>query len=725
VTQRLAYGSWPSPITAELLVSSAVGLGGPAYSAGDLWWSELRPAEAGRVQIVRRRHGTVGSVVAFDDPGTQDLVEVLPQGFSARTRVHEYGGGAWWLHGDTLVFVNWIDQRLYRIDRAGSDQASDPVPLTPPPATPAGLRYADGRVDQREGWTVCVRESHGVAGAGEARNEIVAVPLDCSASDDPDRIVVLVGGPDGPDFVSNPRLSPDGTRLCWLQWDHPDMPWEGATVATARYVVEGQGAPALHDIHIHRGAGEQGSWAQPEWSPEGRLHAVREVEGWWRICSAAADDDDDDWRPITPTGAEWAQPQWVFGQSWYAFAADGSGLVACARRNGRDELHWLAQARPGVSEVSGVRRWGAPERIDMPFTAVDGVIALEGRHFACIAASYTSEPAVMAVHVSAESAPNPREADGGGVVRAESAQIRRGAVAEVRVVRSPRDLGLDPAAFSVPEHVTFPTSPGPAGEPQVAHAQFYRPCLAGFDGPAGHHPPLLVFIHGGPTSAARPMLNLALQFWTSRGFAVADVDYRGSTGYGRTFRHALDGRWGIADVDDCVAVARHLAGRGDVDGSHLAIRGGSAGGFTTLCALTFHDQFTAGTSLYGIADLEALATDTHKFESRYLDRLVGPYPEARDRYVARSPIHHVNQLATPLLILQGLEDEVVPPAQAEVLVAALAAKGVPHAYLSFDNEQHGFRQAATIKRAIEAELYFYGRMFGFVPADAVEPVPIT
>jgi dipeptidyl aminopeptidase/acylaminoacyl peptidase len=297
--------------------------------------------------------------------------------------------------------------------------------------------------------------------------------------------------------------------------------------------------------------------------------------------------------------------------------------------------------------------------------------------------------------------------------------------ASVTVHRAGRDLGVGPEWYSIPEHIEVPVK-GPVadGSPTAAFALFYPPANPDHVGPDGELPPLIVIGHGGPTSAARPQLNLAVQFWTSRGFAVADVNYRGSTGYGRAYRDALQGQWGIVDVDDCIAAARHLAALGKVDGSRLAIRGGSAGGYTVLCALTFHDEFSVGTSLYGVADLEALARDTHKFEARYLDGLVGPYPAGRAIYVERSPIHHIDRLATPLLILQGLEDEIVPPIQAEMMADALRRKGVPFAYIPFEGEQHGFRQAPNIRRALEAELSFYGQMLGFEPADDIDPVVI-
>lgn len=701
----LPFGSWPSPVTAEALVGASVGLGGPAWANGELWWSEQRPDEGGRVQLVR---------VALDDAGRPAgaPADVLPSGFAARTRVHEYGGGAWWLrplnaHTTRLFFANWADQRLHRLDVAvGGGRVGEPAPLTPEPDAPGALRYADGVVTADGRWVICVRERHHAGGADHEVpvNELVAVPVDGSATGDPHAVVVLVGGPDGPDFVSSPRLSPDGRSLRWLEWDDPDMPWDAARIVDGDLRVGEVDPPALT---VRMADAWEGACALPGWSPQGEPFVVRETGGWLRLWFDAFDP-----APITPEGWEWAPPHWVFGQSWYAFAADGSGILAVGRRDGVDGLFWLERTSAHATAGS----WAPPVRLDVPGTSFDGVVALGGarpeRSFALLAASFTAEPQVAVVSVGTDPAPD---------IHAESAQNRRGRVAGLVVVRPARDLHLEPGVLSTPEHVRFPTGPGGAA---VAHAFVYPPRNPRAAAPAGELPPLLVMLHGGPTSAARPQLNLAVQFWTTRGFAVADVNYRGSTGYGQAFREQLDGQWGVADVEDCIAVATFLAERGDVDGDRLAIRGGSAGGFTTLCALTFHDRFAAGTSLYGIGDLETLATDTHKFEARYLDRLVGPYPTERPRYVDRSPIHHVDRLATPVLLLQGLDDAVVPPAQAEAMAAALAAKGVPHAYLAFAGEQHGFRQAATIRRAIEAELYFYARMFGFEPADRLEPIEI-
>jgi dipeptidyl aminopeptidase/acylaminoacyl peptidase len=655
------FGSWPSPITAALVVAGAVGLGECRVGGDDVWWAEARPEQAGRVAIVRHRPGG-GTVEAFGPD------------FSARTRVHEYGGGAWWLHGDTLFFANGADQRLYRVDpdsEPGTFLA--PRPLTAEPAAPMADRYADGVLTADGRWVLCVRERHA---DGQVRNEVVAV--DAQDGGEP---IMLVSGPD---FVAAPRVSPDGRRMTWLQWNDPDMPWDGAELwlaeLTSDHTCEIGGARRI-------AGGRDESITQPEWHPDGSLWFVSDRTDWWNLYRFGADSlpmgAADGPVRVGEIGGDIGVPAWVFAQSRYAFLPAGRVAVAYSA-DGIDHLAVIG------AEQSGHR----VTEVDTPFTTMSS-LRTYGHGLVMIAGSPTAEP-VVAV-----------------------ADLPDGAEATVGALHRPRDLGLDPGWFSVPEALDVTTTGG-----ATTHALFYGPTHPDAHGPAGELPPLVVMIHGGPTSAARPQLSLALQFWTSRGFAVADVNYRGSSGYGRAYRRELDGAWGAADVDDCVAVARHLVASGRVDPDRLIIRGGSAGGFTVLCALAFHDCFAAGASLYGVADLEALARDTHKFEARYLDSLVGPYPAQRQRYVERSPINHVDRLDRPVIVLQGLEDEIVPPAQSEMIVEALRDKGVPVAYVAFEGEQHGFRQAPNIERALEAELFFYGRIFGFKPWDSIDPVPI-
>ena len=670
--QECPYGSWPSPITADLVVAGAVGLGEVRVGEEELWWSELRPEDAGRVMIVR--HETGGRPL-----------DVLPAGFSARTRVHEYGGGAWWLHSGSLFFTNWADQRLYRVDPAAEpDTYQPPVALTPEPAETHGDRFADGVVTADGRWVICVRERHH---DGAVDNEIVALPAFAAEASEP---IVLVSGPD---FVAAPRTSPDGQLLCWLQWNHPDMPWDGTELWLGS--LHDDGAVCRIGASRRLVGGRDESITQPQWHGDESLWFVSDRSDWWnlyRIDAPATLVSVAEVEPavvaVAPLRGEIGTPAWVFAQARYAFLADGRIVIAYAA----DGVDHLAIVDPAVAQG---------ERIVDLATGYSALSSLQvyGHGAVFVAASATTEPAIVVADL-------PRSGD-----------------VTLAVVVPPRVLAIADDWISVPEALEVRGDDG-----AVAHAMYYPPTSPTSVGLAGTAPPLLVMSHGGPTAAARPQLSLSVQFWTSRGFAVVDVNYRGSTGYGRAYRKALDGQWGIADVDDCVTAASHLVAAGVVEAEHLAIRGGSAGGYTTLCALTFRDRFRAGASLYGVADLEALARDTHKFESRYLDSLVGPYPERQDIYQERSPINHVDQLDCPLIVLQGLEDEIVPPAQSEMIVDAVRAKGLAVAYVAFEGEQHGFRQAPNIKRALEAERYFYGQVFRIPPFDPMdvpsEPIQI-
>jgi dipeptidyl aminopeptidase/acylaminoacyl peptidase len=631
------YGAWRSPITASSLVERAVGLGQVAVDGDDVSWNEARPAEAGRLVVVRS---------AAD--GT--TVDVVPAGYSARTRVHEYGGVSYLVRDGVTWFANFEDQRIYR-----TEHAADPVPLTAEPAVPAGVRFADLSVTPDRRYLIAVRETHDAA----VVNDVAAIDVRTG------EVRRLVGGHD---FFAAPRLSPDGSQLAWLSWDHPNMPWDGTELWAAPVV----GDAALGTARLVAG-GVAESVSQPRWSPDGRLHYVSDRSGWWNLYV----DDGDGGHALATRAAEFAGPDWTLGQSSFTFLDDGT-LVAVWHEAGRDHLGWFG-GDGGLHEV------------DVPFTAL-GSLAGARAAVVAVAGSPTEDLAVVRIAVPS---------------------------GDVDVLARSREVALDPAYVAVPEPIEFPTAHG-----LRAHAFHYRPTNREFVGPESDRPPLVVVSHGGPTSAATSVLNRAVQFWTSRGFAVVDVDYGGSTGYGRAYRDRLRGEWGVVDVDDCVNAARWLAGEGEVDAARMVIRGSSAGGFTTLAALALRDVFAAGASAFGVSDAAALARDTHKFESRYLDSLIGPWPEDAARYAERSPIHHTDGFDRPLILFQGLDDPIVPPAQSEAIADALRVKGIPVAYLAFAGEQHGFRRAENIVRVAEAELWFYGQVLGFDPADPIEPVPI-
>jgi dipeptidyl aminopeptidase/acylaminoacyl peptidase len=619
-TLTAPFGSWSSPISAFVAASGAIRVAGVALDGDDLYWLEGRPAEGGRSVLVRRASDGV-------------VADVTPRPFNVRSRVHEYGGGAFAVAAGAIFFVEDSDQRIWRLQHGEAQ-----------PLTPEGRgRHADLVLDPVRRRLVCVREDHD--GPGEPRNTLVGVPLQ--------------GGPhqllaEGADFYASPCFDPTGSQLAYLSWDHPRMPWQGTELWVVSLAADGSpGRP------VPVAGGPDESIFQPGFAPDGALTFVSDRGGWWNLWR---------WRggqvePLWQAEGEMGLPQWQFGMSTWGYL--DPGRIACAfQRAGLWELALVdTEARTA-------------SRVPVPPTEIGFVRTAPGR--AVFVGASAAEPAAL------------WQIDG---------------AAALRKVHQPSPVAVDPALVSRPQPVSFATGAG-----ATAHALHYPPHNPAYQPLAGERPPLIVVSHGGPTSSASSALSLVVQFWTSRGFAVLDVNYRGSTGYGRAYRNALDGTWGVADVEDCAAGARHLVERGLADPARLAIRGSSAGGYTTLAALTFTDLFRAGASYYGVSDLEALARETHKFESRYLDTLLGPYPAAAELYRARSPIHHVDRLRVPVIFFQGLEDRVVPPAQAERMVAALTAKGLAAPYHPFAGEQHGFRRAQTVIQALEAELAFYRRV---------------
>ena len=638
------YGSWSSPITFDLVANEGgVGYGYLSVDGDGLYWLESRPQESGRQALVFRPHG--GSPV-----------DVVPPEFNVRTRVHEYGGGAWFRDGGTIYCSNFDDSRLYRLDGPGAE----PRPITPEPPAPHGWRYADGRVFAGGRLIVCVRESHG---DGEPVNELVV--LEADGSGEP-RVIA-----DGRDFYAAPRPSRDGSRLAWLAWDHPHMPFEGTDLCVGDLESDGSCSNA------RRVAGsETESIFQPEWGPDDALFFVSDRTGWSNLYV----ERDGEVHALTREEGELGYPQWVFDLTRYAFLDEGR-IAGVFTREAVDGLELL---EPGTGGLS---------RLDLPYTAFHSPsLQAHGGKLYFPAESPTEPAAIVELDV-----------DSG----------------ERNVVRRSSDLDLDESFVSVPVAVSFPGTDG-----LTSHGFFYPPKNPEFSGPPDDLPPLIVYVHGGPTAHVPPTLQLSVQFFTTRGIAVVDLNYGGSTGYGREYRDRLRGRWGVVDVEDSAAAARYLADRGAADPARIEITGGSAGGYTTLLALARRDEFTAGTSQFGVADLVTFHEDTHKFESHYDEYLVGKWPDEIDLYRERSPVYHADSISSPLLLLQGLDDKVVPPAQAEVIVDALEQRGVPHAYIAFAGEGHGFRKSENAKRALEAHYSFLAQIFGFEPADDFEPVAI-
>ena len=637
--QTRPFGSWPSPITVDLAVGASRSLSEPRQDGDDIYCLEARPQEAGRVVLLRRTPDG-------------DLTDMAP-GLNVRTRVHEYGGGAYVVRDGTIVFSEFVDNRLM-LKRAPADPPHELV-------TDPALRFSDMEIDAPRDRVIAVVEDQHESAIG-ARNLLGAVSLADGS------ITELAGGHD---FYSDPRLSPDGQQLTWVTWDYPQMPWDGTDLWVAGVLDDG-----TLDEPVHVAGSPRESILQPKWAPNGSLIFISDRSDWWNLYRW----HDGASGPVemAPMDAEVGGPQWIFGLSDYDIDRDG--------------VVYAVASGPSSTRLFAVGSSEAPREIEFDAGGL----------------------AYLRVHSGAITAIAGAPTRPTALVRIDAASGRLERLREISV------LEIDGGYLSAPQHIEFPTSGG-----RTAYAWYYPPLNPDVEAPEGERPPLVVMSHGGPTSRARTSLNLEKQAFTSRGFAVVDVDYGGSTGYGKAFRDRLRGTWGQVDVDDCANAALWLADRGLADSKRMAIRGGSAGGFTTLAALCFRDTFAAGTSFYGLGDLEAFTDITHKFESRYMDILVGPYPEEAERYRQRSPDNHADRISCPVLVMQGADDLIVPPSQAEGIVAALERSGLPHAYILFEGEGHGFRQAQNERRALKAELSFYAQVFGFELADDFAPLELV
>ena len=633
------YGSWPSPISSDMVSAGQVRLGEMSLSGETLYWTESRPKEEGRSVLIR--------CALNSHPN-----ELTSSTFNVRSRVHEYGGGSILAAEDTVYFSNLSDHRLYRLESA----TTTPLPIS----APGNIRYADGTLDTRRRRLITVAENHELSSSDPVGSLIA---LDIDGTHPPQTLV------SGSDFYSSPSLSPDGNHIAWLSWNHPSMPWDGTELWIARVELNGS---LTHAERI--AGGKEESIFQPSWAPDGRLHFVSDKTGWWNLYAHQSGTN----KPLIAIEAEFGRPQWVFGNPTYGFE-NAEHLICSYVKSG---IWYLGRLNSST---------GTLEKIPLPYTEI--------RH----------------VHVSRSyvyfQGGSPSESM--AIVRLDLSDGSRKILARTNTTH------IDQNHLSIPRQLTFPTTHN-----KEAHGFFYPPTNHKFSAPSDELPPLIVVSHGGPTGSSTTTLNLDFQFWTSRGFALLDVNYRGSTGYGRGYREDLKHQWGLVDVDDCEFGANYLVEQGYADSKRLAIRGASAGGYTTLMALTFRDTFTVGASHYGVSDLEALLQKTHKFESRYLEHLIGSYPDKRKTYFQRSPVHAAEQLSRPIIFFQGLDDPIVPPDQARCMVEILHKKGLTVASLEFSGEQHGFRKATTIRHVIEAELYFYACILGLKVDSKIEPIEI-
>ncbi|ORX99431.1 alpha/beta-hydrolase [Basidiobolus meristosporus CBS 931.73] len=668
------YGSWESPISATLLASSSVAIYDVHVepSTNTVFWVEGRPEEGGRAVLLLKR---------LEESLDENAVELTPHPFSPRTRVHEYGGGSFNVKENIVVFSNDLDFRLYKIDL---NQPEKIIPVTPDDGS---YRYADPTIHDSGKFLICVREEHKPLGEGreDVINTLVVVRLDLP--EDVFNVTVLT---QGHDFYSSPRVNPsDPTQLAYITWNLPFMPWDSTRLCTGVLAIDSDGEVTLSEnkeIAGHNVLPE--SIGQPRFNSDGSLYFACDRTGFWNLYHYDKEQNIPELVLEKPMKAEFSVPEWLFNRSTFSIlCSDATKIAAAYAVEGTFHIGIIDTKEKSLKELP------------TPFTIISNVRALrhpESNHDILIftAGNPYHELSLVLYDVQAEKV--------------------------IKTIIETGRVHIPESVISIPESITFPTENG-----QVAYGYYYPPKNDRFKGPDDQKPPLLTMSHSGPTSQTFSYFNLKILYWTSRGFAVVDVNYGGSTGYGREFRNRLKGSWGIIDVDDCCNAAKYLVDRGSVDPKRLSITGGFAGGYTTLCCLVFRPNvFKAGASYSGVSDLEMLVLGIHKFEAKYLDGLLGPYPEARAVYQKRSPLHHADQITSPCIFFQGLNDQIVPAKQAEIMVNALRNSKVPVAYVTFENDQHGLHVATNIIRSTEAQLWFFGKLFGFQPADKIKPVPV-
>ena len=636
---KLAHGSWKSSITSDLIVNGGVKFSEIRVDGTDLYFLEGRPEEEGRYVIIKKT-------------SDGNIFDMIPENFNSRNAVHEYGGGSFAVNNKIIFFTNWEDQRIYKIE---NNKIS---PLTKIPLIEKGVRYADLTISFDLNWLFCVRETH--FEKKEAKNDLVAI----STSSGEIKVIS-----EGRDFYSSPRQQKIGDQICWLEWDHPNMPWDGNELFTAKF----------NDGNIsnkkHIDGSKEISIVQPEWASSGDLIYISDQSGWWNLKKISNNKKYD----LLTEQSDHGGPAWQFGFRTYGLTDE----YIIIKGNSKNKKNGLLRKLKFNGEII--------DESKIIHTSISDV-TISGNKVIYIGSSPLSNSEIIEFNIDKKS---------------------------IKVIKESSKLNIDPEDLSIPEEINFDSTNN-----GTAYAYFYKPKNKKIEGSKVEKPPLLVISHGGPTSSTSNSLNLSIQFWTNRGFAVVDVNYRGSAGYGRKFRDSLKGNWGIYDTDDCIAAVNYLSSKDLVDSNKVAIRGGSAGGYTTINALTFHDTFAVGATYYGIADLSVFIDDTHKFESKYLESLIGKYPEEKQKYHDRSAINFTDMLSCPMIIFQGTEDKIVPPSQAEILAKGLRNKKIPYSLVMYEGEQHGFRQSKNIKASLESELFFYSKVLGFETNEKLFEVKI-